>query len=132
MIYSFDSHNLMQKLVSSFSVLLTLISMESLLICTQAEDVLPVYYAWFVEESDSLGFQTRSFKTLADCLQAVPEFLKDAQTFTGRVYVSDILAHYTRENSDEVLHCTAAYNGVYPNYTEGAVEYSKKPEVQVS
>jgi hypothetical protein len=39
--------------------------------------------------------------------------------------------HYTRENPNEVLHCTAMYNGVYPNYVPEAQEYSEKQVVKV-
>lgn len=92
---------------------------------------LPLYYGWFVDEDDSTSFLSRSFKTLSDTLEAVPEFMDDVRRFTGHVYISDIVAHYTRENANEVLHCTAAYNGISPDYTPGAEEYSKKKEVQV-
>ena len=121
----------MQKF-TPITMLILLATMDSLSTFAKADkDVLPLYFAWFVEEPDSTSFLTRSFKTLADCLQAVPEFLYDAQKITGHLYISDILAHYTRDNADEVLHCTAAYNGVYPNYTDGAEEYANKPEVKV-
>ncbi len=92
---------------------------------------LPEYFAWFVKEDFSTSFISRSFKTLSDSLEAVPEFMADVRNSTGLVYISDILTHYTRENADEVLHCTAAYNGVYPDYTPGAEEYSNKSDVKV-
>lgn len=94
-------------------------------------ELLPLYWGWFVQEDYSSTFLKRSQKILADSLQNVPEFLKDVQSFTNQRYITDILAFYKRENPDEVLHCTAMYNGEYPNYTEGAVEYANRPAVKV-
>ena len=62
----------------------------------------------------------------------VPDFLKDVQQFTKQVFISDILLHYTREKPEEVLHCTAMYNGLYPNYSPGTVDYSSSQVVQVA
>jgi hypothetical protein len=92
---------------------------------------LPLYYGWFVETEYSSSFLNRSRKMLADTLQEIPDFLKDVQNFTQKTYITDILLHYTRENADEVLHCTAMYNGVSPNYVPGAQEYSEKQVVKV-
>ncbi len=92
---------------------------------------LPLYWGWFVETDYSSSFLNRSHKLLADTLQEVPEFLKDVQNFTQKFYISDILLHYTREKPEEVLHCTAMFNGVYPNYTAGAQEYADRQVVKV-
>lgn len=98
---------------------------------TRASSDLPLYWGWFVVEEDSTSFLTRSRKILFDTLQDVPEFLQDAQNFTNHKFISDIVAHYSREQPDEVLHCTAMYNGVSPDYTPGAQEYADKNEVKV-
>ncbi|XP_046463777.1 2',3'-cyclic-nucleotide 3'-phosphodiesterase-like isoform X2 [Daphnia pulex] len=95
-----------------------------------ADSELPLYYGWFVETEYSSSFLNRSRKMLADTLQEIPDFLKDVQNFTQKTYITDILLHYTRENADEVLHCTAMYNGVSPNYVPGAQEYSEKQVVK--
>ena len=92
---------------------------------------LPLYWGWFIDEEDSTSFLLRSRKILADTLQVVPEFLKDAQNFTNHQFISDILSHYSREQPDEVLHCTTMYNGVSPDYSPGAQEYADKNEVKV-
>ena len=99
----------------------------------RAEDKteLPLYYGWFVEKDFSSSFIRRSLKTLSDSLEAEPDFMADVRQFTGKLYISDILTHYARPTPEEVLHCTAAYNGVYPNYTPGAEEYANSPEVEV-
>ena len=92
---------------------------------------LPLYWGWFVEAEYSSSFLTRSHKILADTLQQVPDFLKDVQNFTQQELISDILLHYQRENPEEVLHCTAMYDGVSPDYTPGAEEYSNSQIVKV-
>ena len=96
-----------------------------------AKTELPLYFGWFVETDYSSSFLNRSRKLFADTLQDIPDFLKDVQNFTQQTYITDILLQYTRENPDEVLHCTAMYNGVYPNYVPGAEEYSEKQVVKV-
>ncbi|XP_057366195.1 2',3'-cyclic-nucleotide 3'-phosphodiesterase-like isoform X2 [Daphnia carinata] len=96
------------------------------------EAELPLYWGWFVKPEYSSSFLSRSRKLLADTLQDIPDFLKDVQNFTQKVYISDILLHYTREKPEEVLHCTAMFNGVYPNYSPGAEEYSEKQQVKDS
>ena len=96
-----------------------------------ANTELPLYFGWFVETDYSSSLLKRSRKLLADTLQEIPDFLKDVQNFTQQTYVTDILLHYTRENPNEVLHCTAMYNGVYPNYVPEAQEYSEKQVVKV-
>lgn len=98
---------------------------------SSTETNLPLYWAWFVYEEDSTDIMAYSHKILAETLQNVPDFLSDVQNFTGHQNITDILNHYTRENADEVLHCTAQYNGVYPNYTDGALEYANKTIVKV-
>lgn len=92
---------------------------------------LPLYWGWFLETDYSSSFLSRSQKLLADTLQAVPEFFNNVKNFTNQEYISDILLYYTRENFDEVLHCTAMFNGVYPNYTVGAEEYAEQQIVKV-
>lgn len=99
---------------------------------SKIDSQLPIYWGWFVETGYSSSFLSRSHKLLADTLQEIPDFLKDVQNFTHKVYVSDILLHYARENPDEVLHCTAMYNGIYPNYSPGAEEYSERQVVKVN
>ena len=101
------------------------------MVISDSSKELPLYWAWFVQEDYSSTFLKRSQKILADSLQSVPDFLKDVQGFTQLRFISDILAFYKRENPDEVLHCTTMYNGEYPNYIEGAIEYAYKPEVKV-
>ena len=96
-----------------------------------ADAELPLYYGWFVETEYSSSFLNIGHKMLADTLQEIPDFLKDVQNFTQQTYITDILLHYKRENADEVLHCTAMYNGVYPNYVPGAQQYSEKQVVKV-
>lgn len=98
---------------------------------TRGEDTLPLYWGWFIEKDFSDGFLARSRKVLADALEVVPEFLEDVKNFTGTKHISDILLHYTRENPEEVLHCTAMYNGLYPNYTAGAIEYADRQAIKV-
>ena len=122
------------------SLLLLVVSVPSyvimpiLVVETSGNDYteLPLYFGWFVETEYSSSFLNRSKKLLADTLQEIPDFLEDVQNFTQQRYITDILLHYTRENSDEVLHCTAMYNGVYPNYVPGAQEYSEKQAVKVN
>lgn len=98
---------------------------------TNEADSLPLYWGWFVETEYSSSFLSRSNKLLADTLQKVPDFLKDVQNFTKQEFISDILLHYTRQNAEEVLHCTAMYNGVDPDYMPGAEEYANKQIVKV-
>lgn len=99
---------------------------------SNVDEDLPLYWGWFVEEDYSSTYLNLSRKLLADTLQEVPDFLEDVQSFTQKKYISDILLYYTRENPTEVLHCTAMFNGVYPNYTPGAQEYAQKEVVKVA
>lgn len=119
-------------LISLAGCIVMSISMVEATKNSKADSQLPLYYGWFVKPEYSSSFLSKSHKLLADTLQEIPNFLKDVQNFTQKVYISDILLHYTRENPEEVLHCTAMYNGVYPNYSPGAEEYSEKQLVKDS
>ena len=95
------------------------------------EDIdLPLYWGWFIQEEDSSFFLSYSQKLLEQTLEEVDSFLTDVKGFTNQSSIQDILQYYTRDNSD-ILHCTAMYNGVYPNYTIGAEDYANKPAVKV-
>lgn len=92
---------------------------------------LPLYWAWFLNDEDSSQYVSTARQLLADSLAEVPEFLQDVTRFTGLSSIDDICNYYSREGLDR-LHCTTMYNGVYPNYTQGAQEYADRKSVRVS
>ena len=93
---------------------------------------LPLYWAWFLGHADTTEFLQISRDQLSDALTDIDKFREDVQIFTGQTSTEEILAHYTREDHDDVLHCTAMYNGLYPDYTPGAEEYADKAVVKVA
>jgi len=94
---------------------------------------LPLYWAWSLQQEDTSAFLNISKKMLTDSLQEVPAFFSDVKEFTQQATVEEITGYYARNDPDsDELHCTAMYNGLYPNYTDGAEDYAARLEVEES
>ena len=95
-------------------------------------NTLPLYWAWFLQQDDSSIFLNMSHKLLNDSLLEVPEFFSDVKEFTNQTTTEEIIGYYSQSDPySHGLHCTAMFNGFYPNYTDGAEEYAARPEVEV-
>lgn len=90
----------------------------------QWETVLPIYFGWFLNESDSRMLLLVGQAYLEECLK-LPEFEEDFQNFSSLADKSDMLEYYTKRG--KLLHCTAKFCkfGEVP----GATEYSSNPDV---
>jgi len=96
-------------------------------------NTLPLYWAWFLQQDDSSIFLNMSHKLLNDSLLEVPEFFSDVKEFTNQTTTEEIIGYYSQSDPySHGLHCTAMFNGFYPNYTDGAEEYAARPEVEES
>ena len=127
----FVNHNLYQVPLW-FSVSMMMIIMNKFEAIVAVEDGnLPLYWGWFIQEADSSEFLRISRQMLNDSLLAVPEFFSNVKEFTNQTSTEDIISYYSRTEPDSVLHCTAMYNGIYPDYKDGAEDYAVRSEVQV-
>ena len=86
----------------------------------------------FRNQPDAMEFLDISRTRLAEALADVDDFLADVRGFTGQPDVDAIVGHYTRDDPDDVLHCTAMYNGLAPDYAPGAFEYADRVAQLVS
>jgi len=92
---------------------------------------LPLYWAWFLQDSDSSTFINTSREMLTISLLEIPEFFSNIKQFTNETTADGIIDYYSRSDpySNE-LHCTAMFNGFYPNYTDGAEDYAARLDVK--
>ncbi|XP_049856776.1 2',3'-cyclic-nucleotide 3'-phosphodiesterase-like [Schistocerca gregaria] len=90
----------------------------------QWETVLPLYFGWFLNESDSRMLLLVGQAYLEECLK-LPEFEEDFQSFSSLEDKSEMLEYYTKRG--KLLHCTAKFCkcGEVPD----ALEYSSKRDV---
>ncbi|XP_064101935.1 2',3'-cyclic-nucleotide 3'-phosphodiesterase-like isoform X2 [Macrobrachium nipponense] len=87
---------------------------------------LPIYYAWFLNEPDSLKVSKIAWQWLEKALLEIEDFFQDFSQITKFDSIDDILQYFANENI--ILHTTSKFTGRGKPY--GALEYINDPEVK--
>ncbi|XP_066950247.1 2',3'-cyclic-nucleotide 3'-phosphodiesterase-like isoform X2 [Macrobrachium rosenbergii] len=87
---------------------------------------LPIYYAWFLNEPDSLRVSKIAWQWLEKALLEIDDFFRDFKQITKLSSVDDILQYFVNENI--TLHTTAKFTG--RGKPHGSLEYINDPEVK--
>ncbi|RXG70025.1 2',3'-cyclic-nucleotide 3'-phosphodiesterase [Armadillidium vulgare] len=87
-----------------------------------SDELLPIYYGWFLNEKDSHLFIEEG-KMWIEAMSKIPEFLNDMQRRT-KVKSFEGLLEYYKFAQDGILHCTSNFIGKY--LSEENKEYIEK------
>jgi len=87
-------------------------------------DIVPLYYGWFLNEADSKVLNALGFAFLLECSK-IEEFVHDFAN-----YADDIPSHYFSPSVSGIRHCTSRFCG--KGRVPGSVEYSGKDIVKNS
>ncbi|CAL4184801.1 unnamed protein product, partial [Meganyctiphanes norvegica] len=94
------------------------------------QEPCPLYYGWFVNETDSITLLEIGKNWLKNALEELPYFFTDFSAQSGKLTKEEMINYFTRESfyhGNSMLHCTAMFTG--RGSQPDAKEYMKKQEV---
>lgn len=97
----------------------------------QFKDIIPTYFALFVNVDTSLLVLETAKSILASCLQSCLDFEANFASFSSMINLRSMLGFYTRDeclpSNKKMVHCTMKFCG-----KDGGSAYIRKPVVQNS